>query len=64
MDSLVTDTLTTITFTTSGKIFMALSWGIILALVIFSFVKVLSPTEDGKVIGPLEVEAEMDEEEK
>ena len=60
MDSTVVET--TLIFTTAGKIFMVSSWIIIILLVIYSFYNVFKDRGD-QVVGPLEVEAEIDREE-
>lgn len=52
-----------IVMNTLGIIFMATSWTTIIALTIFCFQKILTEKEE-KIIGPLEVEAQMDEEDK
>ncbi len=44
-------------------VFMALSWAAILVLTIFCFKKTLAENEE-KIIGPLEVEAQMDAEDR
>lgn len=44
-----------------GIIFMVLSWVLIIALNVFCFIKIFKEKEE-KIIGPLEVEAEMDKE--
>ncbi|MGM0461203.1 MAG: hypothetical protein ACQEQ4_02145 [Fibrobacterota bacterium] len=50
-------------FTGAGIVFMILTWGSILSLTAYCFYKTL--WEDrSKIIGTLEVEAEIDEEEK
>lgn len=46
-----------------GMIFMVFSWVLIIALNVFCFSKILGEQKE-KIVGPLEVEAEMDEEEK
>lgn len=46
-----------------GMIFMVFSWVLIIALNAFCFSKILGEQKE-KIVGPLEVEAEMDEEEK
>ena len=51
------------TFTTGGLIFMALSWGSIILLNIFCFYKIFGEKKS-KIVGPLEVEAEMDRDSK
>lgn len=48
---------------TLGILFMVTSWTVIIALTIYCFQKILTEKEE-KIIGPLEVEAQMDEEEK
>lgn len=48
--------------TTIGLLFMILSWTGIIGLTIFCFKRTLSEKEE-KIIGPLEVEAQMDAEE-
>lgn len=48
---------------TFGLLFMLLSWTAIIALNIFCFQKIFGEKEE-KIIGPLEVEVQMDEEDK
>lgn len=44
----------------AGIVFMALSWGAIITLNVFCFKKIFQEPEE-KIVGPLEVEAEIDE---
>lgn len=53
----------TITFTPAGMIFMSTVWLAIIGLTIYCFSKILNESEE-QIVGPLEVEAEIDEEEK
>ncbi len=50
-------------FTLAGVIFMTLSWSAIIALLVFSFSKILGEKEE-KIVGVPEVEAEIDEDAK
>lgn len=46
-----------------GLIFMILSWVAIISLNVFCFYNIFKESKE-KIVGPLEVEAEMDEEAK
>lgn len=46
-----------------GFIFMTLSWVLIISLNVFCFLNIFKEKEE-KIVGPLEVESEMDEEAK
>lgn len=48
---------------TGGMIFMILSWITIISLNVFCFYNIFKENKE-KIVGPLEVEAEMDEEAK
>ena len=51
------------TFSIAGILFMVTVWGAIIGLTIFCFYHILRDKEE-QIVGPLEVEAEIDKEEK
>ena len=52
-----------VTFSIAGILFMGIVWISIIALTVFCFSRILREDKN-KIVGPLEVEAEIDEEEK